>query len=206
MLINKFIKNWILPVGFIKCYLNIKNTIDSLNKKYLIQNLQLKNTFNNQTCYILATGPSINEIDLSFLKNKNCISVSNFFIHPLINEINPLFHVFAPQHEPITREAFKNWIIESDKKLPEKCKIFLYKNDFNLISESNTRRDVFEYNTGGSYPIDICKEIPPFQTVVQIAIYLAIYLGFNKIFLLGVDHDWLLNLNNSKHFYKENEF
>jgi hypothetical protein len=185
--------------------LNIKNTIDNLNKKYLIQNLQLKNTFNNQTCYILATGPSINEIDLSFLKNKNCISVSNFFTHTLINEINPIFHVFAPQHEPITREAFKNWIIDAHNKLPSQTNLFLHSNDLNLISSYNIERNIFEYLDGGAYPIDISKKIPPFQTVVQIAIYLAIYLGHNKIYLLGVDHDSLLNLNKSKHFYLENE-
>ena len=168
-------------------------------------NLKLKNTFYNQTCYILATGTSINEKNLSFLQNKNCISVSNFFTHTLIKDIDPIFHVFAPQHEPITRQEYKNWLMDSHNKLPEHCKLFLNTNDINLINNLNLERDIFQYSSGGDYPIDICKEIPPFQTVVQIAIYLAIYLGFNKIYLLGVDHDWLLNFNKSSHFYNENE-
>lgn len=205
MSFNKFIKNWILPIGYIKCYLALKNTIANFNKSCFYENLKLKNTFYNQTCFILATGPSLINKDLLYLKNKNCISVSNFFTHNLINDINPLFHVFAPQHEPITREAFKNWILDAHIKLPQETKLFINTNDLNLISSNSFERDIFAYSEGGTYPIDISKKIPPFQTVVQIAIYLAIYLGFNKIYLLGVDHDSLLNSNKSKHFYKESE-
>jgi hypothetical protein len=35
------------------------------------------------------------------------------------------------------------------------------------------------------------------------AIVLALYLGFRKIYLLGLDHDWLVTRGYSPHFYEE---
>ena len=37
------------------------------------------------------------------------------------------------------------------------------------------------------------------------AIYLAIYMGFNEIYLLGVDHSWLTHYGTSQHFYEEKD-
>jgi hypothetical protein len=37
------------------------------------------------------------------------------------------------------------------------------------------------------------------------AISIAMYMGFKKIYLLGLDHDWLVTRGNSPHFYQENK-
>jgi hypothetical protein len=47
--------------------------------------------------------------------------------------------------------------------------------------------------------------VPAYQTTAQMALMLAIYMGYSKIYLLGFDHDWLSNRNVSTHFYKESD-
>lgn len=42
-----------------------------------------------------------------------------------------------------------------------------------------------------------------FQSTAQMAIMVAMYLGFTRINLLGLDHDWLVTRGHSPHFYDE---
>ena len=42
-----------------------------------------------------------------------------------------------------------------------------------------------------------------YQTTAIMAIEVAIYMGFNKIKLIGFDHDWLANPDYSRHFYSD---
>jgi hypothetical protein len=56
-----------------------------------------------------------------------------------------------------------------------------------------------------AHGIDLTRILPPPQSVTMMALYAAIYMGFKEIYLLGCDHDWILHLNASTHFYDERE-
>jgi hypothetical protein len=213
--------DWILP-------LNVKNTLKKyfqkeattvsvIEEKQLNPLLETNKVLNNsvgenKTCYILACGPSINEMDLSILKGKDCISVSNFFVHPLYNVIQPKYHVFAPSHHPITQEQYSSWISDFHEKTKFETKLMLN------ISDKHTSDLIEQKHTIERYYYELTKEMPEYfesitldnklptiYTVVQIAIYLALSLGYKEIRLLGVDHNWVLNQWESKHFYNEKE-
>jgi hypothetical protein len=47
--------------------------------------------------------------------------------------------------------------------------------------------------------------VPAPQSVTVMALYLALYLGCDPIHLLGCDHDWILHVNQSTHFYSEGQ-
>jgi len=47
--------------------------------------------------------------------------------------------------------------------------------------------------------------MPAPQSVSIMALYAAIYMGFGEIVLLGCDHDWILHLDESRHFYDEKQ-
>jgi len=55
--------------------------------------------------------------------------------------------------------------------------------------------------------IDATRQLYGGQSVSIMAIQAAIYMGFKDIFLLGVDHDWILRLAEKlpTHFYKSEE-
>jgi len=50
-------------------------------KALLQHNSALKNSALGKDAFILATGPSLKGVDLSFLAGQDCFSVSNFFLH-----------------------------------------------------------------------------------------------------------------------------
>ncbi len=50
--------------------------------------------------------------------------------------------------------------------------------------------------------IDLCSTLPSVQSVAQLCILIAIYMGCSPIYLLGLDHDWLSHQGMDKHFYE----
>lgn len=174
----------------------------------LKNNQNLKGSSNKKRCFILATGPSIKEQNLDGLENESCISVSNFFVHPLFHKIKPHYHVFAGWHPPITPEQMGEWWADATSHFKEtSLNVFIHARNKNIKERFSvfSQQPVYYYLDGGDFPIDFTKAIPPVQTVVHIAIYLAMYLGFKEIYLLGCDHSWLLHYGTSQHFYKEEE-
>jgi hypothetical protein len=206
MIFREIIKNWLIPPGYIDILSRIRSV--PAKRSYLPENVEYKDTYKQgERCFILATGPSIKEEKLNLLKGEACISVSNFFVHEMFNELHPIFHVFAPLHLPLTAKEYKSWLKEAISHTNSDIKFVACHNDFNIINDgglNNTNKFLY-YITGGDFPINFVKGIPPIQTVVHIAIYLAIYLGFKEIYLLGVDHSWILHYGESRHFYEEHQ-
>ena len=160
-----------------------------------------------ERCFIIATGPSIKTQDLTSLEGEFCISVSNFFVHPAIDQIRPRYHVFARSHPPITPEQYAAWLREADQRLPAETRILMAAHDYALVPHQRlfTEREVFYYAGVGDFPVDFTRFIPPIQTIVHLALYLAMYLKVKKVYLLGCDHSWLWHHKVSQHFYEEKE-
>lgn len=185
-----------------------------INKKYLAPNVELKNTERGRRCFVLATGPSINSQDLRQLRGELCISVSNFFVHPFFGEIKPKYHLFASTHSPISDEQVKTLFEDAERQFPDGQKILISVEDKYIVDRYNifTKQKVYYYYRDGKKgpediirDIDLTRRVPMISTIVHLGIYLAIYLGSVEVYLLGCDHDSILHLGDSRHFYKEEE-
>jgi len=99
---------WTLPPGieFLlkKTLCKMTSKKKNVEKLYLSKKLivQLKDKHLGERCFILATGPSIQEQDLTVLEGELCIAVSHFFLHKDIKRISPRYHVLAPYHPPFS--------------------------------------------------------------------------------------------------------
>jgi hypothetical protein len=192
---------------------------------FIKSNVILRNKHKGERCFILATGPSIREQDLSVLNGELCIAVSHFFLHKDIKLISPRYHVLAPYHPPFNFNDLEVVFSGFNEKYTEEVNyIFGYRPyDFSIYNFINnfpnySPKKYFYVNYTNSQPLneenymlssswDISRN--PFQvrTVIYTAIQLAAYMGCKKIFLVGCDHDYLLDTKRvvNHHFYKEEE-
>ena len=189
------------------------------------RNSELKDRHKGERCFILATGPSVKEQDLTVLQGELCIAVSHFFLHKDILLIRPRYHVLAPYHPPFTFEDIKK-VFDGFNNFYSDDVIYLfghYPYDFSVynflqINPIYTRENSYFIDYTHSYPLDednymnsmvwdIMKS--PFQvrTVIYTAIQAAVYMGCTEIYLIGCDHDYLSDMKRvtNHHFYKEEE-
>lgn len=135
-------------------------------------------------CFIIGNGPSLNDTDLSLLKDEVTFAVNGFFLKA--DELNwtPTFYVVE---DHLVAEDRKNEI----NKLKGSIKLFpVY-----LAYCLNEAKDTIFYNHRGriSYPhgfdfsTDASKITYTGCTVVYSCMQLAYYLGFESIYLIGVD-------------------
>jgi hypothetical protein len=209
---TKKIGYWLIPPGIKRFFFNIRIPHIFKDTNSIKRNIEFKNIHRNERCFILATGPSIKNQNLKLLKDETCIATSNFYLHPDYSIIKPKYYCIAPYHQPITEEAWQNWMCELDK-VTENSKIFFGVTDKERNQKNNlfVNREVYFLNFNGSFEqishkgINLTRMIPSPQSVPVMALEIAIYMGFSEIYLLGCDHDWILHLYESRHFYDEKQ-
>lgn len=187
------------------------------------RNIKFRNIYEGQRCFILATGPSINKQDLRPLKNEICFAVSMFFLHKGVREIDPLYHVHAPNHAPhgfeVPQKAFDGF----NEFYSDRTTIFLghtpYKYSlFNFLEQNpQFKKDNIHYLNYYHSPAldesnynnpdiwDITRALFSPRSVVYCAIQIAAYMGFRYIYLMGCDYNYLLHVarGSSMHFYED---
>ena len=188
------------------------------------KNVDLVNKYEGDTCYLIGCGPSIKRQDLTKLKNKNVIALSTFFHHEDYKKLNIIANVFTGYtfHNNIHEESD---FVNQYRDILKYCKglIFFHENDFNFMKRNlllnemgnirfyKTRGDINKNNILDIKPA-LDKEIYAGQNIAVFAIQMAISMGFKKIYLLGLDHDWIFKLqkkeytkfesSNSEDYYK----
>lgn len=203
---KKLIRKWLIPVGIWEYFKNLRKKEQTNTPIRLAENEIYKNKFSDvKRCFILATGPSIKDENLELLQNEFCISVSNFFVHEKYSLLKPEFHVFAPLHTPITPDQYLGWINDALINTNFKTTYVICESNRDIVETTLSAHNTLYYLHGGNFPVDFTDKLPPVQTVVHVAIYLAMYLGIKEIYLLGTDHSWILHYGESKHFYEESK-
>ncbi|ASP16270.1 DUF115 domain-containing protein [Neisseria sp. 23W00296] len=159
---------------------------------------KLKDRERGNRCFILANGPSINEYDLSKLKNEVTIGINASTLLSEKFDFTQSYYVVsdkrffdvAMKKQLATYRLGKNTIKVFRKEI-----IDVYPNDIdNVYYVSALERDGFSFDLYHGYYYGC--------TTVMLAIQLASYLGIREIYLLGVD--LIYNQENAR-FYLENE-
>lgn len=158
---------------------------------------------NNERIFILATGPSINNVDIKVLRHEDTLAVSSFYKHKDIHYINPKYYFDAPTHYLNGEDRTDQW----EKYFSEidtvglKSKYIFSITDKHLLESNNLFHDkeVFYYlplpsvsEITGVWNINLNNAVESPQTSTVLALTICLYLGYKKIFLLGCDHDDLV--------------
>lgn len=198
--------------------LGFEESKSQINNQFLTKNKLFKDIHKNKRCFIIANGPSINDQNLLLLKDDLKIVVNSFHHHSQIDILNPNYWVIADPAYWVSPDFTIRPMIKKMKQKELMTRIFMPDNMANIMAKINYGLNIephlFKYKKSEiiSEDIDFSEEIPRLaQNVVCVAIMLGLFLGCNKIYLLGCDHSWwgwsretyIEDSNNMKHFYKK---
>jgi len=184
-------------------YKNIISFYDErvTHKIFLHENYEKLKSFKNlhkgESCYIIGNGPSLLSCDLD--KLSDCITFGSNYIFKVFDKTSwrPTYYVnsdLGVLSKMILEEDFWNMPVQNmffqfnsryvfKKKLPHKfCCYYL--------------REAKNYNKFPKFASNITDEIFDSYTVTYIYLQIACYMGFEKIYLLGIDHNYSVEISN----------
>ncbi len=203
----RFARRWLVPPGIYDLLKNVKQgkcrRPGNLTREEIVlleENQLLKDRHLGSRCFILGAGPSIREQDISKLQGEYVISVSNTFVHPEFSRIRPRYHALPPlikNHGVLhSEEKFMGWLRAMEIRTVN-AEMFMHIGDRELVERNGLFRNrtihwveyQSEWDESFDTPVDLTC-IPSIWSVSELALTAALYLGFDKIYLLGIDHDW----------------
>ena len=161
-----------------------------LNKNEKIIKSQ-RNKFKGKRCFVIGNGPSLNNLDLTLLKDEITFGVNAIYLNYDKMKFHPTFYVIednlvaedrcneinnykGPQIKFIG--SYLNHVIKKDEKTVyiNIRRNYIDKQNFPLFSENCARF----LGVGGS--------------VTYVCLQLAFYMGFSEVFMIGFDHNYII--------------
>ena len=158
----------------------------------LSNSIRIKNVAEKSRCFIVASGPSLTAEDLDKISNEDSIAVNSCY--KIFDKTK-----WRPKYYCVTDDdAWNN--VKDGISQHVKCPLFYsfrciqtdMKNSYGLLSKIcyplypyarlKTKEDCFS--------MDASKYVYEGQTVVYVAIQLAVTLGYKEIYLIGTDCDY----------------
>lgn len=210
MILNKKILKYLIPPIVIDCALYLKTVLTFFNCLFEVsKNKRFKNIKEGRSVFILANGPSLNNFDIKSLYDQDVIVMNHFELADWKDKVSIVAHCIG---EPLDWPAWEDptpmlmgtdsesyWFHVSAQKEIRRKYNFVNK-DINYIFSSIQPA---LWRNGAK--INLSKPTLSYQSSSQIAIMVAIYMGYKKIQLIGFDNDWLSERNISPHFYEERD-
>lgn len=210
----QFSRRWLIPSGIWSLLARIRHgqhlrpgSLSPEDMVLLKNSKELGDRHAGSRCFILGSGSSVKKQDISRLEGEFVISVSNTFVHPEFSHIKPRYHVLPPllkSHGHLhSEEKFVGWLQAMEIATGD-AEMFMHIGDREMID----RNGLFEkriihwvdysdaWSENFDEPINLMF-VPPIWSVSELAITVSVYFGFDKIYLVGIDHDWF----NGVHIY-----
>jgi hypothetical protein len=135
-----------------------------------------------EDCFLIGNGPSLNKMDLSLLNDYHTIGLNKIFLLFDRTGLNIDYHV-----------CVNRFVIEQCSRdfLRMKCPSFIsYKNRTDLLENNEKVYFIGDIHSKWKFFEDITTGISQGSTVTYAALQIAFYMGFKRVFLIGVDHNF----------------
>lgn len=158
-----------------------KFSTDAQSNKTRIQ--QFQNIHVNERCFIVANGPSLNKTDLSLLENEISFGVNRIYLNFSNSSFRPAYYVAVNE---LVLQQFSNEI--SIQPMPK----FINWNQRAFFESSGNNLTYLKSKLVFSdfFQKDLTRPMVFGATVTFVALQLAFYMGFKKVILVGLDHDY----------------
>lgn len=192
---------------FLNFLLRLYGYLDIGCRKIIKRNEELKRKVSEkqtEECFILGNGPSLRDVDLNLLKDKDTFTVNYFYRNE--KEFRSTYHVIID--DIFYDDRGEGELINIYKEHPDT--IFLlkyasYKRNKDLYDLNRTYFTLAKQFQYGKYVVcDMTKNMTACINVVLHCIQCAIYMGYKKIYLLGCDFNAYAQLK-TEHFYDAQE-
>jgi len=178
----------------------------------------LYNAFKGKRCFILGNGPSLNKHDLSALKGEYVFAVNSIYYKTDETDFRPTFFVVedsSVMKENIDRirsyEAPFKFFPTIYKELhPEDNSTYFFRMNRGFYEKSSLNYCIPRFSA------DASKVLYCGQSVTYINLQLAYFMGFTKVYLIGMDFDYeipsshkrtgdilLSDTDDPNHFHKD---
>ena len=145
-----------------------------------------------ERCFIIGNGPSLNKIDLTKLKNEFTFGVNSIFLKK--SELVPKYYVVEDYHVAHDNADAIEELKGPAKFIPRNYKHWIKPGDD--INYYNMNTGYYqEYSPNYKIPrfsMDFSKRAYCGQSVTMICLQLAFYMGFETVYLIGMDFDYTI--------------
>lgn len=139
----------------------------------------LKNRHAGERAVIVANGPSLNRMDISFLKDEVTIGLNKIFLG--FKKFN-----FYPRYYIAINDKVISQSVEQIRQL--NCVKFISKRNGSLIPEDALTYHIDTNTPPARFSSDISFGVHEGWTVTYAALQIAYYLGFREVAIIGMDH------------------
>lgn len=169
----------------------IKNFNKSIYSKKL---KRFKNIHSGDLCFIVGNGPSLNPTDLNLISDYNLTSFGFNRIYLMFENTDWRPTYYMSQDEKMLGNCVQQ---VNDMDLDYKF-IPIFHKYYHNININNAYYFNLKTNANGDtfFSEDIAESIGASTTVTCSAIQMAVYMGFKKIYLIGIDHNFATYTND----------
>lgn len=193
--ISRYISNSIQPR-----IVDLFDLSDLINVYHNPSAKKIRNIHKGKRCFIVATGPSLRIQDLEILSRHNEITFGLNRIFNVDEKIwKPTYYAF------FDRLGLKQyWDDIAEYSVETKFLGDAYIGDRKVKGNVCVMHAVTDdsYNNPPKFSENLAQKVYAYGTVTYIALQIAVYMGFNEIYLLGVDCNYSKN-STSNYFYND---
>jgi hypothetical protein len=182
-LLQYALRYWYYPYFSLKQYCKFRNKHDYIDSYFQERDnlLQFKNIHTGKDCYIIGNGPSLNKIDLTLLNNYYTFGLNKIF---LINK--------RCNFLPTYLIAVNKLVIEQSKEEFNRLHLPIFLAKVHADGIIDDRDNIFKFDTNVPWKFhkDLILGVSEGYTVTFTALQIAYFMGFKRVFLIGVDHNY----------------
>ena len=147
----------------------------------------LKRARRGRRCFVIGNGPSLARTDLSRLKSETTFATNGFFLMMPELDWSPTYYVVEDHLVAEDRAAEITALSGTTKLFPANLAYALRPDEHTIFFDHRPRK---RYPLGFDFSFDADVNTYTGGTVTFTCIQLAAYLGFQEIYLIGVDAEY----------------
>ncbi len=170
-----------------------------IDRRVLHDFRQFKDIYGGKRAFIIGSGPSVKNQDIAKLKDEMTFVMNTFCLHEQYDLIHPKFYVIFHSEYLSGNEVSVQFLKELDRKVHPDTVMILPLKSKRILERHNIlphNKKLYVYVKGfltkeRHTPVDMTKKVPTPMSTSVMCLMAAIYMGFDPIYLMGLEHNWL---------------